>query len=174
MSCKDCLRIGIPARLCKEGKPELYIVKSDDLIFRRHNLIGNIDQLREMSSSEIGRDLFKFHDDSYNISALSDATDVLLNDNITENGNHYLKEGIISIKVEDVEKQSFLYNGNGILYECSFKVKHDPKECNYSHAELIYYMNSIEYKGKEPSKSAKTFFRRHLQKVMNQIKQVAN
>lgn len=174
MSCQDCLRIGIPERLCKEGKPALYIVKSDDLIYRRYNLVGDINQLRQMSVSEIGKDLFKLHDDSYNISALSKAEDVLFNDNVLENGNHYLKEGIISIKVADVENESFSYNGNGILYECSFKVKHDPKECNYSHAELIYYMNSIEYKGKEPSKTAKTFFRRHLQKVMNEIKQPTN
>jgi hypothetical protein len=171
MPCQDCISIGIPDRLCQDGKGE-YVVKSEDYIYRRHDLNGSIDEIRKLPLSTIGENLFKLFSDSYNLSSISEPEDVLFNDKKDEKGGHYLTSGIISINVGQIEEQKFKYILQGKEVVCTFKVHHDPMECNYSHAEMKYYMDDVQFSGR-PAKSAKEFFRRRLLEAMSEIKRAS-
>jgi hypothetical protein len=175
MPCQDCINLGIPEYLCAEGRPHLDFLDPGDSILRRHELTGNLEDIQALSDSQVGKDLFKLFDDSYNILSLCQhTTDVLFNDRVEDNGAHYSDHGIISLNIGALELQNFSYNQNGVPVICQFKVHHSETPCNYAHAEMIYYMNGQIYRGQSPSKSAKTFFRRTLLKLMNVVKQTAN
>ena len=171
MLCEDCLALGIPERLCSDGKPTLDLIDSTDYIYRRHNVAGSIEEIKALTDAEIGKDLFKLFDDSYNLSSLCEThLDVLYNDNPDEQGAHFKTLGVIGINVDSLESENFEYLSNGVMTQCNFKVHHKPEPCNYAHAEIIYYMNGEKYEGKSPSKSAKTFFRRQLKALMIELK----
>jgi hypothetical protein len=167
MSCDKCREINIPDRLCSDGKPFPLPFEDEEQIFRRHPEIGNIDTLKSLSESQIGKDIFKLEQDSYNRSTLSHLDDVLLNDrpNEIKGENYYKSWGIISIYVDVVNEFKKEIIHENVTKMCTLKVVHTANPCNYAHSEIYCYLDNVKHNGKAP-KSVLPLFRRELQKIM--------
>jgi len=172
MSCEDCIRVGLPERLCMKNKPTVDWLDNSDLLFRRHKTAGSTSVLRTLPNAQIGVDIFQLKDDSYNASQFSEPDDVLLNDNPSEvqPRHSYGQYGIIAIPVE-IARMRKVERLDHFDKEFHTAVVHVPKDCNYSHAEIHFFVNGEKYSKEIHGKAPKIYFREELQKGLTVIKE---
>jgi hypothetical protein len=168
MDCNDCVKIGIPKRLCTSNKPKIDFVDNTEELYRRHDFTGTEVELKERI--DIFDRLFKIHDDSYNRSSLSIAQDVLLNDNPDLEADIYSKCGIIKLLIDKLQKKA-IHQINNDPRVFTLVPIHDPKDCNYSHCEIHCYVDGI--KATKKPKSINTVFRLILIDMMELVKEAS-
>lgn len=175
MPCDDCLKLGMPLILCTDNKPYPLQFENGELVFRRHNQPGSEQEIKKLSENQIGNTIFKLDNDSYNRSSLSRSEQVLLNEFQTESKglNYYKDWGIISLPVDSVNSINGEVILNNIKSVGTLKVEHKITPCNYSHSEVLLYIDGKIYDGKAP-KSARPYFRRALQKQLTLVKEFYN
>ncbi|QKZ13984.1 hypothetical protein [Spirosoma sp. KUDC1026] len=149
-----CTALGIPTHLHTGGR-EVTEVKNEEDLYRRFRIEGNKEEWLK-DDSKASSSLFKLENDSYNRSSLCESPEDVLYD---DEGNHFPDNGILSLSVEDLRHEDSKFtievndSGERVF---TFVVEHDPKECNYAHAEVIVYENGAPAP-KNPTSLKKAF-----------------
>lgn len=168
MICEECKQLGIPEYLCKNDKPLIENFANDESLYRRHPFKGTKQELKD--KEDIINEIFKIHDDSYNKSSLSNAIDVLLNDNPQYHKDIYLKHGIIKVNVANLLNEAVHIIDNDPR-KFSLVPIHKPIDCNYSHCEIHCVVDGV--KAAKKPRSVNTVFRKILSNIFEVIREAS-
>ena len=133
MADQYCSDLGIPKHLHHEDRPLVPFAETDELMFRRFNL---------MTESSVTA-CIKFSRMSVNRENFSSAEDALIN---TEHSGIYEGCGVVAFSVGSLlaPTANGKWQVQGVPGEYELTAEHKPGRCNYAHSEVVVFKNGME------------------------------
>src|SRR5947209_1929844 len=143
-----CTSLGIPEHLHQDDRLADPTFEPAEVLYRRFLVSGRIEEW--LKNNSLSSAVFQIKNDSFNRSKYSEANDVLYNDIVEENGNHYNDSGILQVP-SSINDFDFQINQNKTLRQFTVRVVHTPRSCNYSHSEVFLFENGVQINSNKPS-----------------------